>query len=200
MTTTVTALFDTYGAASAAVRDLKTAGVPEADISLVACSSCQDYQDEVAKDAGTGAAVGAGVGGAGALLAGLGLIAIPGLGPVVAAGWLATTAVTAAGAAAGAAVGAATGGLIGALTADGIHPDEAHVYAESIKRGGTLVVARVPNLRLDAARDMLAAHETVDPRDRRAAYEQDGWTGFDSSAPLHEPRTPRDPAHPDRRL
>jgi len=123
MTTTLTALFDSYGAAIAAVRDLRTAGVPADDISLVACNSCQDYEDEVAKDAGTGATVGAGIGGAGGLLAGLGLIAIPGLGPVVAAGWLATTAVTAAGAAAGAAVGAATGGLIGALTADGIDPD-----------------------------------------------------------------------------
>ena len=72
------------------------------------------------------------------MLAGLGLLAIPGLGPVVAAGWLASTAL-------GAAVGGAAGGLIGALTAAGVSKEDADIYAEGIRRGGTLVTARVPD-------------------------------------------------------
>jgi hypothetical protein len=59
-----------------------------------------------------GTGIGAGVGGTAGLLAGLGLLAIPGLGPVVAAGWLAATAV-------GAAAGGAIGGIVGALTEAG---------------------------------------------------------------------------------
>jgi hypothetical protein len=63
--------------------------------------------------------------------------AIPGLGPVVAAGWLTATAV-------GAAAGAATGGIVGALTEAGVSKDDASLYAEGVRRGGTLVSARVP--------------------------------------------------------
>jgi hypothetical protein len=71
------------------------------------------------------------------LLAGLGLLA-PGLGPVVAAGWLAATAVCAA-------AGAATGGIVGALTEAGVSKEDAPLYAEGVRRGGTLVSARAPD-------------------------------------------------------
>ena len=70
-------------------------------------------------------------------------MAIPGVGPVVAAGWLASTL-------AGAAAGAATGGALGALTQAGISDDDAHVYAEGLRRGGAVVSARVADQ--DAAR------------------------------------------------
>ena len=86
-----------------------------------------------AEDAGKGAGIGAAVGGVGGLLTGLGLMAIPGVGPVVAAGWLAATA---AGAVTGAAVGGAAGGIIGGLTDAGVSEDDAHVYAEGVRRGG----------------------------------------------------------------
>ena len=63
-------------------------------------------------------------------------MAIPGVGPVVAAGWLVATL-------AGAAAGAATGGILGALTQAGISNDDAQVYAEGLRRGGAVVSARV---------------------------------------------------------
>jgi hypothetical protein len=72
-----------------------------------------DGVDDRAEGAGAGAGVGAAVGGTAGLLTGLGLMAIPGVGPVVAAGWLVATA-------AGALTGAAAGGLIGALTQVGV--------------------------------------------------------------------------------
>ncbi|MEP9379718.1 hypothetical protein ABLE91_23610 [Aquabacter sp. CN5-332] len=196
MTTTVSALYDTHDAASGAVRDLKVAGIPDEDISLIctreaaAAAGNADHESDILHDAGTGAAVGAGLGGTGGLLAGLGLFTIPGLGPVLAAGWLASTA---AGAVAGAAVGGAAGGLIGALMEDGVDEEDAEVYAEAVKRGGTLVVARVSNLRLDAARTVLEARKSVDVKARRTAYLDDGWTGFDPQTPMREPRAPKRP-------
>ena len=56
--------------------------------------------------------------GAAGLLAGLGVLAIPGLGPVVAAGWLASTTL-------GVMAGAATGTIVGALTEAGVSEEEA---------------------------------------------------------------------------
>ena len=97
MTQTVTALYDTYDGAVAAVNELEASGIPHADISLVSNNVDnrydKDHPTNAAADAGTGAGIGAAVGGVGGLLTGLGLLAIPGVGPVVAAGWLVATAV-----------------------------------------------------------------------------------------------------------
>src|SRR2546423_11329502 len=88
---TVTGLFDNYDDASDAVRELEASGVPHGDISIVASNSDGWYDDgdtsKAADNAAGGAGIGAIVGGAGGLLTGLGLMAIPGVGPVVAAGW-----------------------------------------------------------------------------------------------------------------
>lgn len=190
MTTTICALYDHPSAAAAAVEDLKVIGLMDSDISVLSPGMVSPEtaglggDSDMLADAGTGAALGGALGGAGGLLAGIGLVTIPGVGPILAAGWLASTAV---GAAAGAAVGGAAGGIIGALTADGVAEDDAHVYAEAVRRGGTLVVARVPNLRLEAARTALDAHK-VDVLRRRSDYQAEGWTGFDDQAPRHEPR------------
>jgi hypothetical protein len=187
MTTTISRLYDNYSDAEGAVRRLEDAGVPHSDISIVANNSDnwfsnkgkvdrdRDGVDDRAEGAGAGAGIGAGLGGAAGLLAGLGMLAIPGLGPVVAAGWLASTAV-------GAAAGAATGGIIGALTQAGVSNEDASRYAEGIRRGGTLVSARIPDgdrVRLEAALDQ----SSVDLQQRSAAWQQSGWTGFDAASP-----------------
>ncbi|MDB5524496.1 MAG: hypothetical protein JWM58_2259 [Rhizobium sp.] len=174
----VTGLFDTYNDAEAAVSNLEAAGIPSNDISLVSNNSDGRYNDEsnAAEGAGAGAGIGAAVGGAGGLLTGLGLLAIPGVGPVVAAGWLAATA---AGAVAGAVVGGATGGLIGALTESGVSESDAHVYAEGVRRGGTLVTARVDETRQAEAEAILKGSNWVDPALRRRSYVEGGWKGFD---------------------
>lgn len=192
MTTTISRLYDNYSDAQAAVSRLEAAGIPHSDISIVANNSegwfnsggngkvdrDRDGTDDRAEGAGTGAGIGAGLGGTAGLLAGLGILAIPGLGPVVAAGWLAA-------AAAGAAAGAATGGIIGALTQAGVSDDDAHTYAEGVRRGGTLVTARVADgdrSRLDALLDQSAINLT----NRRAAWQKAGWKSFDpASQPLN---------------
>jgi hypothetical protein len=182
MTVTISRLYDRYADAERAVTALETAGIPHSDISIVANNSDDWYNsgkkdrdsdgvDDRAESAGKGAGIGAGLGGAAGLLAGLGLLAIPGLGPVVAAGWLASTAV-------GAAAGAATGGIIGALTEAGVSEEDAHTYAEGVRRGGTLVTARVPDS--DRARfDAILDQSSVDIRNRRATWEKSGWQRFD---------------------
>ena len=190
MTKTISKLYDNYADAERAVSELEAAGVPHSDISLVANNSDNWYgsrkvdrdgdgTDDRAEAAGKGAGIGGGVGAAAGLAAGLGMLAIPGLGPVVAAGWLAA-------AATGAAAGAATGGVIGALTQAGVSDDDANVYAEGVRRGGTLVTAKVPDA--DYSRyDAILQRSSVDVGQRRTAYRDQGWTRFD---PALEPYSP----------
>ncbi|QND66649.1 hypothetical protein HB777_23855 [Mesorhizobium loti] len=179
---TVTGLFDDYDQATDAVGDLEATGIAHSDISIVANNSTDWYDNRTSKaaeDAAGGAGLGALVGGSGGLLAGLGIMAIPGVGPVVAAGWLAATA---AGAVVGAAVGGATGGIVGALTDSGVPENDAHVYAEGVRRGGTLVTAKVPDELSVEAEQILGQANAVNLSERRSLYEADGWTGFDAGA------------------
>ena len=179
---TVTGLFDNYDDASDAVGELEATGIPPSDISIVA-NNADNWHDndgsKAADDAADGAGLGAVVGGAGGLLTGLGLMAIPGVGPVVAAGWLAATAVGAVG---GAVVGGAAGGIVGALTDSGVPENDAHVYAEGVRRGGTLVTAKVDDQFEDVAERILGQTKSVNLEERRSQYRADGWTGFDADA------------------
>ena len=80
----------------------------------------------------TGVAAGGAIGGTLGLLAGIGALAIPGVGPFIAAGPIMATL-------AGLGVGGAVGGLIGALVGMGIPEYEAKRYAGRIKEGGVLL-------------------------------------------------------------
>jgi hypothetical protein len=191
MTVTISRLYDDAQSANRAVMDLEAAGVPSRDISIVASNADNWYTgdkssksrkvdrdlddvDDRAEGAGAGAGIGAALGGTAGLLAGLGLMAIPGLGPVVAAGWLAATA-------AGAVAGGAVGGIIGALTQAGVSKSDAEVYAEGVRRGGTLVTARVPDA--DRARyEAILDQAAVNIREREQSWRESGWTGFDPSS------------------
>ena len=84
----------------------------------------------------TGAVTGGAIGGTLGLLAGIGALAIPGLGPFIAAGPIMA-------ALSGAAAGAAAGGVAGALVGLGIPEYEAKVYEDRIKKGGYLVAVHV---------------------------------------------------------
>lgn len=187
----VSGLFDNYDDALTAVNKLQALGVDRANISLVANNADDWYgrrtgethtDSHAGEGAATGAGIGAVVGGAGGLLAGLGLLAIPGIGPVVAAGWLAATG---AGAVAGAAAGGAVGGLVGALTSEGVPEERAHVYAEGVRRGGTLVSARVPDDRASEAQAILDNEASVDLSARERLYREEGWSRFDPDAPVY---------------
>ena len=181
MTRTVTRLFDERSQAMRAVRELEQMGVPESAISLVgnnaegAHDGGHDDDNETAEGAGKGATTGGLLGGGAGLLAGLGMLAIPGLGPVVAAGWLASTAV---GAVAGAVAGGAAGGLLGALKDAGHSEEDAHVYAEGVRRGGTLVSVKAPDEQASQVEQVLNRAGS-DAAMRGSSYRESGWDRFD---------------------
>ncbi len=172
---TMTALYDTYAEAEAAVAKLEAAGVPHSDISLVSNKqpTVSGVDGDTAEHAGTGAGAGASLGtllgGGAGLLAGLGLLAIPGIGPVVAAGWLVATLT-------GAGLGAAAGGLAGSLTGAGVSEADAHAYAEGIRRGGTLLSVRAREELLPRVSGILEEHGAVDLDARQQGWRQEGWT------------------------
>jgi len=191
---TIARLYDDYATAARAYNDLERAGISTNDISIIASNAegwfekasepgridrDGDGVDDRTEGAATGVAIGGAVGGVAGLLAGLGLMAIPGLGPVVAGGWLVSTAVLAV-------TAGAAGGLIGSLTQHGVSEDEAHAYAEGVRRGGTLVTARVPEadrVRVEAILDRNA----VNLRGRVAMWEKSGWNRFDPNTPPFTP-------------
>lgn len=184
----VSGLYDSYDDARAAVKALEDAGIASDHISIVSRrdgkEKVEGQGNDAAEGAGTGAGIGAVAGGAGGLLAGLGILAIPGVGPVVAAGWLAATA---AGAVAGAVVGGAAGGIVGALIASGVPEKDANMYAEGVRRGGSVVTAKVEDDQIATSQAILDNSRAVDLADRRARYSAEGWSRFDETA---DPYTP----------
>ena len=144
--------YDSYDEAARAVDALERAGIPHADITLMSGDKTRTGAEATDADAstgaGTGATIGTVLGGGAGLLAGIGALAIPGVGPLVAAGWL-VAALTGAGA------GAAAGGLMGSLTGAGIDEAEARSHAEHVERGGTLVSVRASDAMEAQARSIL---------------------------------------------
>jgi hypothetical protein len=198
----LTRLYDTHEDAVATVKALETAGMGHDEISVIGGDERGQYgtngtrpvngsattttdPDAAGKAAGAGATAGTIIGGGAGLMAGLGALAIPGLGPVVAAGWL-VAALTGAGV--GAAVGGGAGGLIGSLVSHGVSEEDAHVYAEGVRRGGFLVTAKVDDKRVSEAQRILSSRG-VDVAQRRSAYAAEGWSRFDESAPAYETTT-----------
>lgn len=166
MIVAIVRLYDHREAAANAVEALRETGVPEHDISVLT-------RDDPVSGAAKGAEIGAVIGGVAGLAAALGL-AIPGIGPILATGWLAA-------AAAGAAAGGLAGGALGLLSQAGLSREDAHEIAECLRRGATLVAARVPEAersRYEAILDVGA----VDVRLRISQFRQAGWTAFDPDA------------------
>uniref|UniRef100_A0A9E8CNA9 General stress protein 17M-like domain-containing protein n=1 Tax=Bosea sp. NBC_00436 TaxID=2969620 RepID=A0A9E8CNA9_9HYPH len=175
MTQTLTRSYDSYETARSVVEALEAEGISSADISLIGRHAKADDSN-----AGEGAGIGAALGGAAGLLAGIGLIAIPGVGPVVAAGWLAATA-------AGAAAGGVAGGIVGALTSAGHSEEDANYYAETVRRGGSVVSVRVADEQVPAVEAILDGATPIDRDARLAEYRAGGWSRFDETAPPYRP-------------
>lgn len=202
--TTVVAVFDNTADAQSAVRELTGAGIPREDISLVAQDREGRYTTSTGTDTnssdgttiGENVAGGALFGGLGGLLIGLGALAIPGIGPVVAAGPLAATI-------GGALVGAAGGGIIGALKDAGVPDEDADVYAESVRRGGTLVSVRCDSASASRVSDTLNRYNPIDIDERRTSYRDSGWNRFDHAAEPYSgsaSSTPSSSARPSSRV
>lgn len=178
---TVVGLLDDFAAADEACSSLRSAGFAREDIGLMASEQAWDTSHVDSAEGTTlrtrvGAGTGAAAGGLGGLLVGVGALAIPGFGPIVAAGPILATLT-------GAGVGAAAGGILGALTAEGIPRDHAEHYAEGVRRGGTLVMVRAPDELAQSAADILESEGAVDIEERADLWRQRGYAGYDANAP-----------------
>src|SRR6195256_785062 len=142
--TAVFGIYPTYESVERAVDALRVAGFRNTDISVLFPENVgtKDFAHEKSTKAPEGAATGAGagavVGGTLGLLAGIGALAIPGLGPFIAAGPIM-------GALAGAGTGGVVGGVIGALVGMGIPEYEAKRYEGLVKEGGMLLSVHCDN-------------------------------------------------------
>lgn len=190
MAKTVVALYDALSHAEAAITDLANHGYSRKDISLVANAAAREYDayfDDEGRylsergelTSGEGAAAGAGIGATlgaiGGLLMGLGLLAVPGVGPALAAGPIASALV-------GAGIGAASGGVMGALVNNGIPEERAGYYAEGVRRGGALVMISVDEHQAQEVWHILSRHHPVDIEARVKDWREHGFTEYDRSA------------------
>ncbi len=189
MANTIVALYDDMDTAHKVVRELRDTDIDNNNISLVAQDASGQYSQSMTKattdtadGASTGAGVGAVVGGIGGLLVGLGALTIPGIGPVLAAGPLATAVSALLGAGAGAVAGSVAGGLLGALIDMGIPEEQAGYYAEGVRRGGALVTVDADDTTLERARGVMNRYSPVDIHQRAESWRQSGWKGYEHNA------------------
>ena len=196
---TIAHLYDSYESAQTVVTELESAGFSHDQVSIVANQGTSPSattgtattatttgsmsggvgpsvaSEPAATGAGTGASVGTLLGGGAGLLAGIGALAIPGVGPVVAAGWLIATLT-------GAGAGAAAGGLLGSLTGAGVSEGDANVYTEGVRRGSTLVTVRAEDTQAAQAETIMQRYHPVDIAQRGADYRSTGdWSRFDET-------------------
>jgi hypothetical protein len=180
MSKAVFCLCDTEGQAEQIVDSLKQSGFSNSDISVLFPdkSGTRDFAHEQHTKAPEGAATGAGTGGAlgGVLgwLVGIGSLAIPGVGPFIAAGPIVA-------ALAGVGVGAAVGGLSGALIGMGIPEYEAKRYEGKLKEGNILISVHSENSdERDRAKEIF---ETAGAHDISYS-EEEGVSEKDESRPV----------------
>ena len=191
MTKTISRVYSDYASADLAVRELKSAGLGDSHIGIVASNAegwhranggnvdpkhdkDRDGKDDRVEGAVTGGGLGAIAGGGIGVAAGLGMLAIPGIGPVVAAGWLAALV-------AGALSGGAAGGIVGALVESGTSKENAELYAEGLRRGGAIVTAKVPDAD-ESKYTAIMDQSAFDIAARETAYRSSGWNGYDPAA------------------
>jgi hypothetical protein len=140
----VLGIYANYSSVEYAVEVLKEAGFRNSDISVLfperagSKDFAHDKGTRVPEGAATGAGTGALLGGALGWLVGIGTLAIPGLGPFIAAGPIMT-------ALAGMGVGGAVGGITGALIGMGIPERQAKHYEVRVKEGGILLSVHSDN-------------------------------------------------------
>ncbi|WP_017665705.1 hypothetical protein [Porphyrobacter sp. AAP82] len=154
----VSAIFDSHAEAESAVGDLRSLGIGDNDLSVIAhhkgTTTTSTADGEVTDEDHRN--VLRGVLGGGALGAGLGVaaLAIPGVGPLAAAGAIAAAAVPEA-VGIGAVLGAIGGTLNETLTKHGVSEEDASYYNDRIKNGGVVVTVEDIGLHEDKIREVL---------------------------------------------
>jgi len=192
---TVAAVFSTMPEVVRAVRELERAGVSSAAISVIAGNDADRHKEyleksqHAARSAGAAAASGASFGGGVGILASLVVLAIPGVGPVIAGGAIAAVLT-------GFGVGAAGGGLISAFHGMAIPHEQAPLYEEAVRRGALMVVVEVDEPMEREVVDAMAGNGGRHLEDVVDTWKAAGWSGpksdphpyvADSTVVWHEP-------------
>lgn len=183
---TVVGLFRNRSEAEDAIRDLKDAGFTNEQIGIATRDQkdraadrgvigdrdqAETIVDETASGMAEGAAVGALTGGVvGGLVGLIGSLLIPGLGPVVVGGVLASTLM-------GMGLGAATGGLIGALVGMGVPEEEARYFDTGFREGGTLVTVNAGAGTPEAVAILQRHGADLGPRQERRFHHDLSYSG-----------------------
>lgn len=153
---TVVALFDDQAAAERGIQSLTAAGFRDQQIGVAMRDKAQQQQltegtgTQAAEGAAAGALGGGALGGIVGLLAGVGALVIPGIGPIIAGGALASTL-------AGAGIGAAAGGLLGALAGMGVPDEDARHFERGFQQGGVLVTVEAGGDSVRARQALMAS-------------------------------------------
>jgi hypothetical protein len=187
---TVVGLFENFETARKAVHDFVNRGYDPDHISIVSRDTGEEFSAEAEMEdygearsradsarmeaAGIGSMLGGGLG----LLAGLASLAIPGIGPAIAAGPIIAGVV-------GVTAGVAAGGFVGWLSRHGVRPEEAEMYAEGIRRGGALVVIHTNPVKAEVAWKVMRVLGAIDVEDRAEDWRADGWEGYVPHADQH---------------
>lgn len=142
---TLVGVFSSYNAAEKAVNDLRRNGFGQEEISIISKDDKRkqgsgEYNDDITDGALTGGTIG----GLGGLLLGAGALAIPGLGPIIAAGPIAA-----------ALSGAVAGGIAGGLIDWGIPAEASQRYESQIAQGGILAIIRTDSSKINQASSIL---------------------------------------------
>ncbi len=180
MTQTITRLYDSYDTALRAGLALKEAGFTDRAVRAVGRPR-QTHPRGSALSEGTGAGAGLGgaIGAAAGLLVGMGVLAIPGVGPAVAAGWPVPVITVGA---AGAVAGGATGGLVGVLAGAGTPEPDASARGKGIRRGDSVVTVWAPDDRVAEVTRILSEYSGIGSASRADVVPRSGDARQDISA------------------
>lgn len=204
---TLIAVYDDIDTARHVIEELRGANYDPADISLVISDPEGQYSNYLNNEpvhsdahdvsAGEGATFGALMGGLTGLGVSIAALAIPGVGPVIAAGPLLSAIL---GGTIGAAAGAATGSIVAGLVDLGVPEDEAGIYAESVRRGGAMVIVRTRDDTTDNAAAVMRGHDPIDLDESARHWRERGWDTFNEKSGIDNPLPPdaRDLYRPDR--
>jgi hypothetical protein len=174
--TNIVGVFTNLGEAERALIDLRAQGIPAENIHLIAGNDKSQHDEYLKKakqestSAGSAALSGASFGGGLGIVASLVTLAIPGIGPIIAAGPIATVLT-------GLGIGALGGGVISAFKNMGMSHEEAPLYEEAVRRGSILAIAQVDEPRAMEILRLMELHGARDVRNEADTWRASGWSG-----------------------
>lgn len=180
MTKTIVALYDHRSEAETASRDLQAAGFESSAVEILSHADLTSG----------GWSGGSGTSGLGTTTGDSSVGAASGMAPTdLSTGYVAspnTVPGSSMGTGMGATTGTTAGGILTRLSGWGIPNHDAQVYAEGVRRGGSLLKLRLDEEDVDRAMEVLERGNVVDVEERGTAYRESGWTGFDEGADYYD--------------